>query len=382
MEGKPSSEKLNKRLNKSFKAKSSRVQLLKMSENRNAIRQQHFLTIKLWKITLTCFQDELLDPLFILTTAGYFITKYLTQDVKVPQMPPHLPSACTGLITFLLVFYVTSCYNRFKEQYDAVMKSVGSLVNVSLQAHDSISWEGSWALFRYLNAAHILSYVGLETVYDEDNIFQPHNEKYKLLNEQEMKKLKDYNFQGGAPFRVLLSWCVEAVRQEFANKRISEAQMKTFLQLIFELRGSFSRLYHFKQQPVPFSYVLLVNMMVSWFLPFYGVSIGYTSSGTLTYLNKNSKILLGESIAEFLYIVTYAMVVTGLKRLGQRLQDPLGNDLEDFDINSIVTEGIYQTEEILRAPRADQLTQTDMTVWYEEVYNSQPIKPPSHKMDL
>jgi len=382
MEEKECSEQIDRSSRIFFKAKRSHEQLVQTSEDRKVVRQQQISSGKFWKVTCKCFLDELLDPLFILTTSGYFITKYLTQNVKVPQMPTHLPGACTGLITFLLVFYVTSCYHRFKEQHDAVMKSVGSLVNVSLQSHDSISWEASWNLFRYLNAAHILSYIGLETVYDEDNIFHPHNKKYKLLNEKEMKKLKDYSFKGGAPFRVLLSWCVEIIRQEFVNKSISEEQMSTFLQLICALRGSFSRLYHFKQQPVPFSYVMLVNMMVSWFLPFYGVSIGYTSSGTLNDLNKNSELQLGESLIEFLYIITYAMVVTGLKRLGQRLQDPLGNDLEDFDINSIVTSAIHQTEEILRAPRADLLTKSDMLAWYEEVYNSHPIRAPSFKFDV
>jgi len=280
-----------------------------------------------WKILMSLYENVVLgvlfDLLFWLTVIGYFVTKYLTQDMIVGPISPSLPTACTNFIAFLLVFYMTACYGRFREQHDAVMKSVGLLNNICMFGNIFFSVAGSRRIYRHLNAAHILSFVGLGGTYKERNLFEPLNEKHQLLNQKEIQNLKNHSFEGSTPFRVLLSWVMESIRHEFLEARISNEEMLACLELVFELRASLSRVYHFKQQPVPYSYVVLVTVMVDWFLPFYAVSIGYTSAGTID----SSQSGFFDFFLEFLYVITYALITTGLRRLGARLQDPLGMDL-------------------------------------------------------
>jgi len=161
------------------------------------------------------------------------------------------------------------------------MNSGGFMSNICLFAHNWFSFAGKRRIFRYLNAAHILSFVGLEGVYDETNLFAPLNTAHRLLSETEIQKMKLYAFKGSTPYRVLLSWVMESIREEFIQGGISNAEMLKCLKLVFQLRGSLTRVYHFKQQPIPFTYIALVEVIVDWFLPFYAVSIGYTSAGNL-----------------------------------------------------------------------------------------------------
>jgi len=305
--------------------------------------------------------EMLYDPQFWLSIAGYFITKYLTSNLVVNQLPSHLPTACTNLITFLLVFYVTSCYSRFKEQHDAVMKSAGNLMNICLCVRSSLSLAASCRILRYANAAHILSFVGLGLKFNLDNLFVPLNDKYQLLDTKEIETLSRHSFVGGTPFRVLLSWIIDCIQKEFEEGKTCAEEMQILLQLTIELRGSLTRVYHFMQQPVPFSYVMLVRIMTVWFLPFYAVSIGYSSQGNF---NKG----LGSSIIEYLYVVTYAVIVTSLCRLGQKLQNPLGDDIEDFDVIDIVSNVIDQTYKVLCAPTRPLKTDSEETALLEKVH--------------
>jgi len=302
------------------------------------------------------------DFLFWITVVGYFVTKYFTQTVTVPPLPSSLPAACCNLIAFLLVFYLTACYTRYTAQHDAVMNSGGFMSNICLFAHNWFSFAGKRRIFRYLNAAHILSFVGLEGVYDETNLFAPLNTAHRLLSETEIQKMKLYAFKGSTPYRVLLSWVMESIREEFIQGGISNAEMLKCLKLVFQLRGSLTRVYHFKQQPIPFTYIALVEVIVDWFLPFYAVSIGYTSAGNL-HEGFFSFFL------EFLYVVAYSLITTGLRRLGKRLQDPLGMDLEDFDVLDILSSAIDQTNKILRAPRLNLISEVEELDLYETVWD-------------
>jgi len=318
-----------------------------------------------WILYETVVLGIFVDILFWISVFGYFFTKYLTQDVKVPAMPSSLPSACTNFIAFLLVFYMTACYGRFREQHDAVMKSIGSLNSICLFAHNCFSVAGSRRIYRHLNAAHILSFVGLDGIYQEKNLFVPLNDTHKILTQNEIEKLKDFSFQGSTPFRVLLSWVMESIRYESEQGKTSKEEMVACFQLVLDLRASLSRIYHFKQQPVPYSYVVLVTTMVDWFLPFYAVSIGYTSAGTVS-----NEGFFGFFL-EFLYVITYVLITTGLRRLGARLQDPMGMDLEDFDVLEIVSNGLDQTNKILSAPRVSLTSENEELAFVRNVPSKQ-----------
>jgi len=84
-------------------------------------------------------------------------------------------SALTGasvLISFLISFYLGYCYNRYYTIYSQCMSCRNHVMEccalARLYLYDS---ERVWAIWRYVNLAHVAAMVGLSPVYTVENLF-------------------------------------------------------------------------------------------------------------------------------------------------------------------------------------------------------------------
>jgi len=210
-----------------------------------------------------------------------------------------------------------------------------------------MSKAGGWRLFRLLNAAHLLAYVGLNKAYNEVNMFDPLIEKYCLLTPVEVTRVKETGLVGESAHLEVIAWAMLSVKTE----KLSDVQLQNISIALLTLRESLASLHHFINLPVPFSYVHCINFQVFLFLPLYSYTLAYS------YNRSNSEgqphpghIVLSDSIIEFLYLFWYTVVILSLRTLAQRLQDPFGHCLEDFPIIRFITKTIAASSKIMCAP--------------------------------
>jgi len=311
----------------------------------------------------TLFAACLVDWQFWTTLATFWLGRWMVNAHfnPLPALCGTALSICASLIIFLLVFYVTTCYNRYTAQYDIATAIGGRIFDTCTLARAYMSKAASWRLFRLVNAAHVTAYVGLNAAYDENNMFEPVNNKFKLLTKEETERLKEVNLVGGNTCREVIAWALESVKQEYDDNNITDVQMELFANQLLGLRGFLARLFHYAELPVPFSYVHCINMMVFLFLPLYSYSMAYsyparpagpkTKSTVITYY----LLKLDDSIIEFLYVMFFTATCLSLRTLGQKLQDPFGHNLEDLPVLGMITATILGSGKILCAPNV-QLT--------------------------
>jgi len=91
-------------------------------------------------------------------------------------------------------------------------------------ARINFSEEGSWRAFRLLNAAHLLAYAGLGEVYNEDNFINPLVDKYCLLTEKEILRVKEISLNGEFAFREIIAWLLQIVKHEMMTRGLSRKQ--------------------------------------------------------------------------------------------------------------------------------------------------------------
>lgn len=158
-------------------------------------------------IFLTSFAGTLLpyvltDYLFWLTFTVYGAVRcaiWLDGDI-VNDLPPVLVpqvSVVGGFLSFFLVFFTSQSYSRFLTQYNKLMAAKGAIFNISFLCKAHLPRPRALRLVRWLNACHLLAYVGLSDVYQTENFFLPLCEMYKLLTPEEMNRVKAVGADSG-----------------------------------------------------------------------------------------------------------------------------------------------------------------------------------------
>jgi len=203
-----------------------------------------------------------------------------------------------------------------------------------------MSQSAQWRVFRHLNAAYVLTYLGFGDEYTENNLFGPINEKYKLLTAQEVERIKEVGFQGSSAFQEILVWVLQVIHTESQNVR-SEREVLAIVDEVLQLRGTLAQLLHFDEFPMPFSYRHFISFTLLLFLPAYSYSMGYSS--------KLPKIGAIESVIEFIYVLYFSVACLVTRILARKIHDPFGHDAEDIPVMRFVTSTIAGSYKILCA---------------------------------
>jgi len=300
-----------------------------------------FLDWQLWFCT----------AIFVITRWGGYSDKIPFFDFDVlPKLLNGSVGLCSKLTVFLTVYYVFLCFKRYTTLYDLACASAGRILDSCTIARKFMSKAGSWRVFRLMNAAHLLAYVGVDGAYHEGNLFTPLNDKYNLLVQKELERLQQVGFPSADAHREVISWLMQLLKTEAGNGQLTEKQLKGLSTQFLTFRGSLARFYHFAALPLPFPFVHAINFQVFLFLPVYAFTLGYSYNPTKGGKDLPGSIILTDSIIQFLYLFWYAATILSLRTLGQRLQDPFGHNLEDLSVLRFIDAAVMASGKILCAP--------------------------------
>jgi len=232
-------------------------------------------------------------------------------------------------------------------------------------ARINFSEEGSWRAFRLLNAAHLLAYAGLGEVYNEDNFINPLVDKYCLLTEKEILRVKEISLNGEFAFREIIAWLLQIVKHEMMTRGLSRKQEQLISSQLLCFRGSLSRFYHFKDLPMPFPYVHCINLHLFIFFPLYS----YTLASSYSRFNSAGESLhfltvFGDSLIQSFFLFLYTLIILCLRTLGQNLAEPLGHNLEDLPVYYFVDATILGTMNVMHSSPLKRTFEEDESVLF------------------
>ena len=281
----------------------------------------------------TAFPQIVTDFNFWSSTFLYWFIRYrCNADLNVlPSFDSTALGFGASLIIFSLVYYLTHCYSRFITIFDSAKSAQGRIRDVLQITKCLLPDQVVWRLYRYVNAAHILSYVGLQITYTEDNLFRPLNEKYMLLSPDEVYCIEQVGYAGGTAYSRVLGWAIHDICIERRKGNLTDQEHGKLLDEILTLRGKLGTMFKIASQPIPFSYVILMKVAIGFYIPLFAASlaISYPSNAKNTFFDI-------DSIFEYLTMMAFIVLTLGLKWLAHRLQDPFGTDPEDLPILSFV----------------------------------------------
>ena len=111
--------------------------------------------------------------------------------------------------------YASQAYNRFMDQYFVSMSCEGRVFDICALAHAEMSKPAAYRLWRHVNLAHALTYVGLSETYTVDNFLRPLNEKYGLCSRAEWRRLEELKPEaGGGATREAITWAVNDIMMQ------------------------------------------------------------------------------------------------------------------------------------------------------------------------
>eukprot|EP01034_Spumella_vulgaris_P030602 gene30602-37845_t len=188
---------------------------------------------------------------------------------------------------------------------------------------------------RYLNAAHLLGYVGLSAVYNDENFFDPMNADLQLLTDSEVSRVKEIGTDtGGSAYREVIGWCLEIIYHHFHTDPdlLDVNTMDRMVDELLTFRGKVGALFDYDDQPIPFVYVHLLTLLTEIYLPLFAYSTAVNTKNDL------------EGV---LVLFLAAIYTLGLVAIGRALMDPYGNDTMDFSVMTYITSTMLSTRRLM-----------------------------------
>lgn len=207
-------------------------------------------------------------------------------------------------------------------------------------------------LVRYLNAAHVAGYVGLSRTYSKQEFFDKLNEKYQLLNADEMKRIGALDMDYGTDaFHELVSWCMMDIETAFRQNHIDAREKSALKDKATQFRSTMDGLYDYSDQPIHFFYIHFLCLLSTVYLPLFAAENAF-GAGTGYNVHWTWDLLAG------MIVLVQAIFVIGLRLLGQKMSDPFGDDLEDLSVLTYVSEAWRKTNQMLATQRPSMLEAT------------------------
>ena len=240
----------------------------------------------------------------------------------------------------------SQAWQRFVVMYNLAMGLEGRIFDATLLAQATLPPAAALKLWRHLNAAHVLLYLGVSSHYCESNLLRPMNDQYKLLSDSEMARLTAVGFSGGTATREVISWAVDVVQAAYKAKVITDIEKAPLLDQITRFRATMGSLYDYQDLPFPFIYVSFVTVVCHLWPLLFSVATALcfdTTPGVGT-------VWVREVIA-FAAILLNTCFLTGLHGISGKFQDPFANDYEDLSVLHFVRFTCQASAKVLlRAP--------------------------------
>ena len=238
------------------------------------------------------------------------------------------------LITFMIIFYVGYCYNRYTAQFADVEHIMHAIIDACVLAR--VTFRDSdevLRLWRYLSLLHLSAYTGLTSSYTEANFFAPMCKRHGLGPKTDAERAAEapalealHNGDGAAAVHAYQIWSYEILQTEAQrpNARITPPVHARMNHEIMEVGKAAKRLHAYTYQVLPFIYTHLVSLMCTLYLLFNAFIKGL-------YFAPEASLTFG-LLLPLCSMLTTTLAVFGLLEVGDTILDPFGSDPEDFTV--------------------------------------------------
>lgn len=285
-------------------------------------------------------------------------TAQFTPYITLSELSPLI-----SFVVFLFVFINTSIFSQFYDQYNLSMSLEGRVFDICIMARSFLPMEYSFRIWRRINAAHCLGYVGLTQgkIYSRANFLDSFLEEHQLLTPVELERIDEIDpLCGGSAFREVLAWITEDIKdyidslsdcKDHARILSATSIAKELIQQILTFRGKMGSIYDYQDMPMPLIYRHLVLMIAWFFLPIYCFTVA--ENGRFDSTSVMYDLAVSEVLSALLVILMIFFVV-GTRLVGDALADPYGNYLEDLSILQYNTFTVVASRKILMASKFDK----------------------------
>ncbi len=297
----------------------------------------------------TVFRLVIFDAAFYVSIVVYVLLRYYSHELGVDAFPMS-PIACVGsLAAFIVVFFTSQAWQRFMTMYNLAMGLEGRIFDITLLAQATLPPAAALMLWRHMNAAHALLYLGVSSHYSEENLLLPLNDLYKLLSAAEYARLSAVGFSGGTATREVLSWAVHGVQAQYKAGVITHIEKGPLLDQITRFRATQGSLYDYQDLPFPFIYVSFVTVVCHLYPALFSATVALcfdTSPGETT-----TTIVWAHELIAFFAVFLNTCFFTGLHGIASKFQDPFENGPEDLSVLHFVRFTCQASAKVLlRAP--------------------------------
>ena len=286
--------------------------------------------------TLRCVDGTVMtmifeDPVFWIALVTYVAFRLLARYSQfsldfVSGLADGNLATIGGFITFFLSLYVNNSHKRYFDQYGMCMACKGRILDVATLGATYLPKSVAHRIVRYMNAAHIQGYVGLSSTYSYPNFFVKMNKDFALLTARELERMNSIDIdKGGSCNRELIVWCLREIQTCHAQGIIDHELACEFRDHILRLRAAIGQIYDAADLPIPFFYVHFISLLAVLYMPLFAIAAAYK-------VGVGNDILWVADILVLLVVILQSIFVNGLRLLGQKMNDPFGDDLTDLSV--------------------------------------------------
>lgn len=284
-----------------------------------------------------------------------------------------------GFLSFFLVLFVNKAASGFDAFYNIIAGCQDHITACAVLAKNEMPIHHARRLIRYMNATYCIGFVAMSDTYTKENTFDAFNEEFKWLTEEEYERIVSLDMEhGGTAVNELTSWSIGLVGAAKKETLIDSPLSNKFRREILALQAKISSLFGMVDQPISFFYVHFLHLLSALYIPLFAISAAYNAgtgndvlvasdiiAGTfdqsmiLYFMPFNAACRLTEAFAHLVpvvvvfatgcLVVLQILFVMGLRVLGEKMVDPLGDDLEDLSIITYIRGAWIDSVKILGA---------------------------------
>jgi hypothetical protein len=122
------------------------------------------------------------------------------------------------------------------------MSCEGRIFDICSMAYSSLDRSAAIRLWRHINLAHALAYVGLSPAYTVKNFLEPLNEEFALCSEKEYAKLLKLDPDGGGgATREVITWATNDIVSQTKNIERPQRALKSLSTVALQARAEAAR---------------------------------------------------------------------------------------------------------------------------------------------
>jgi hypothetical protein len=307
----------------------------------------------------TIMQYILLDQLFWGTICVFigvrlFDTYYVGEDESFFEAENVIPNSdsITTIGTFLsliLTFFISQARSDYAASYSNSMTAKGKIIEMATVTKTVLPLERADRLVRYLNAAHLVGYVGLSRTYGRDNFFNEFNNEMNVLTDKELNRIDevDSSLTGGICCWDIATWAMQDIQNALNAGEIDNRGAASLRTIVLDFRGAMSKMFNDSDQPaITFFYFHLVSFLCVVYLPLFAMYSAFQA-------NQHSDGFTLSDVVQLIVVFVQCCYVIGMRILAIKLMDPFGDDPEDLSVMTFIRTGWETSNEILNAKFPD-----------------------------